>query len=209
MVYHGPFHGEFIEDRRNLSYDEIVSGWKHGTVDASWFCVKCWMERLDFDSEARTREAIGLPPASIPSAIRDNRFHQHTSRWCVCDNCESYCTGRARDYLPGSFAYAKDNSLAGPPRARRGCFPTLHYREKLWRSRAWNATFLCRGCLVKEWKCTPQEIEQWLVLHHPGSEKAASIHRWRQSGTAWSSWHGGWDGSNRGNRWTQDSEGWK
>ena len=62
VVYHGPFHGEFIEDTRNLSYEEIVSGWKHGAVDASWFCVKCWMERLGFDSEARKQSAF-LPLA--------------------------------------------------------------------------------------------------------------------------------------------------
>ena len=43
-VYHGPFQGEFIEDTRNLSYADIASGWKHGTVDASWFCIECWKE---------------------------------------------------------------------------------------------------------------------------------------------------------------------
>ena len=209
MVCHGPFQGEFVEDTRNLSYDDIASGWKHGTVDASWFCIECWMEKLGFDSEERTREAIGLPVASRPPAIRDNRFHQHSSRWCICDNCDCFCTGRARDWLPGSFVYAKDNSLAGPPKARKGCFPTLHHRENLWRNGSWNATFLCRTCLVQEWNCTPQEIEQWLLLHHPGSEKAASIHWWRQSGSAWSGWRGGWDGSNRGSWWAHDAEGWK
>ena len=96
-VYHGPFQGEFIEDTRNLSYADIASGWKHEAVDASWFCIGCWKEKLGLDSEDHTREVIGFPMASRPLAIRDNRFHQHSSRWCLCDNCDCYCTGRARD----------------------------------------------------------------------------------------------------------------
>ena len=44
QVYHGPFQGEFIEGTRELTYEDLASGWKHGTVDASWFCVECWKE---------------------------------------------------------------------------------------------------------------------------------------------------------------------
>ena len=114
-VFHGPFQGEFTEEARDLSYDELSSGWKHGALDASWFCVDCWKDNLDIDTVTRTREELGLPRASRPAAVRDNRFHKHSDRWCVCDNCDCYCTGRARDWLPGSFVYARDSSLAGPP----------------------------------------------------------------------------------------------
>ena len=130
QLYYGPFQGEFIEGTRDLTYDDIASGWKNGTVDASWFCVDCWQEKLGTDSNGHTRKVIGLPAASRPAEVTDNRFHQHHTRWGICDNCETNCTGRARDYLPGSFAYASDNTPAGPPRPRKGCFPTLHYREE-------------------------------------------------------------------------------
>ena len=126
------------------------------------------------DSNSRTREAIGLPAASRPAEVTDNRFHQHTTRWSICDKCDTYCTGRARDYLLGSFVYATDNTLAGPPTSRKGCFPTLGHREDLWRNGTWNATYLCRTCLVREWDRSPHEIDQWLALYHPGSAKAAS-----------------------------------
>ena len=172
--YHGPFQGEFIEGTRDMDYADIESGWKDGTVDASWFCVDCWQERLGTDSNSSTREAIGLPAASRPAEVTDHRFHQHTTRWSICDNCETYCTGRARDYLPGSFVYASDNSRAGPPMNRRGCFPSPALREDLWRNGTWNARHLCRTCLVREWEQSPQEIDQWLALHHTGAAKAAA-----------------------------------
>ena len=130
QLYYGPSQGEFIKGARDLTYDDIASGWKHGTIDASWFCVDCWQEKLGLDSNEHTRETIGLPAASRPAEITNNRFHQHRAKWSICDNCEAYCTGRARDYLPGSFVYASDNTLAGPPKSRKGCFPTLHYRER-------------------------------------------------------------------------------
>ena len=63
-MYHGPFQGEFIEDTRNLSYADIASGWKHGTVDASWFCIDCWKEKLGLDSEEHTRQS-DRPPRGL------------------------------------------------------------------------------------------------------------------------------------------------
>ena len=208
-VFHGPFQGEFMEEARDLSYDELSSGWKHGTVDASWFCEDCWKDKLGIDSVTHTREAIGPPRAARPAAVRDNRFLQHSNRWCLCDNCECYCAGRAKGWLPGSFAYAKDNSLAGPPKTRRGCFPTLHERENLWRNGSWNARFLCRTCLVREWDRKPREIEQWLPLRDEGPAKAAPI-QWRlQTSSSGSSWHGGWGGSNQGNWWSHNAGRWR
>ena len=137
--YHGPFQGEFIEGTRDMDYADIESGWKDGAVDASWFCVDCWQERLGKDTSSSTRKAIGLPPASRPAEVTDHRFHQHATRWSLCDNCDAYCTGRARDYLPGSFVYASDNTRAGPPRSRKGCFPGLLLREDRWRDGTWDA----------------------------------------------------------------------
>ena len=73
QLYYGPFQGEFIEGTRDLTYDDIVSGWQNGTVDASWFCVDCWQEKLGTDSNADMREVIGLPAAS-----RDQQRSQTT-----------------------------------------------------------------------------------------------------------------------------------
>ena len=209
QYYHGPFQGEFIEATRDPTYDIIASGWRDGTVDASWFCVDCWGEKLGLGSNSRTREAIGLPAASKPAEVTDNRFHQHTTRWSMCDNCDTYCTGRARDYLPGSFVYATDNIRAGPPKSRKGCFPTLGQREDLWRNGTWNARYLCRTCLVREWDRSPHEIDQWLVLYHPGPAKAASYQRsrWTSSNTR-SGWHAHWDKPSHGSGWNYSAGRW-
>ena len=45
-VFHGPFQGELTKEARHLSYEDLSTGWKHGTVDASWFCVDCWADTL-------------------------------------------------------------------------------------------------------------------------------------------------------------------
>ena len=34
-VFHGPFQGERTREARHLSYEELATGWKHGTVDVS------------------------------------------------------------------------------------------------------------------------------------------------------------------------------
>ena len=94
-VFHGPYQGQLTQPARHLSYDELSTGWKHGTVDASWFCVDCWAEKLNIGSIGRTREPLSLPPASRLAVVVDNRFHQHADRWSIFDNCDCYCTGRA------------------------------------------------------------------------------------------------------------------
>ena len=85
---------------------------------------------------------------------------------------------RSRQGLaPRQLRLGQGQSLAGPPRLRKGCFPKLHERETetLWRNGTWNAKFLCRTCLVQEWEKKPWEIERWLSLHNDGAWKAASI----------------------------------
>ena len=149
-----------------------------------------------------------LPAASRLAEVTDHRFHQHATRWSICDNCETYCTGRARDYLPGSFVYASDNSHAGPPMNRGGCFPPPTLREDLWRNGTWNARYLCRTCLVREWEQSPQEIDQWLTLHHPGAARAAA-YQWRASYNSRSAWHGQWGNSSHGRGWNYSSGKWK
>ena len=191
-----------------MDYVDIESGWRDGTVDASWFCVDCWQERLGKDTNSSTREAIGLPPASRPTEVTDHRFHQHSTRWSLCDNCDTYCTGRARDHLPGSFVYALDNTLAGPPKSRKGCFPGPHLREDRWRDGTWNASYLCRTYLVRECGQSPQEIDQWLTMHHTGAAKAAS-YQWRASHRPRSAWRGQWDSSAQGSGWSYSSGWWK
>ena len=161
--FHGPFQGEFTQEARHLSYEELSTGWEHGTVDASWFCVDCWPEKLDISSIDRTRKALEFPPASQLTAVVDNRFRQHRDRWSNCDNCDCYCAGRARDWLPGSFVYCTDNTPAGPPKSRSRCFPRVHDRETLWRNGSWNAKFLCRTCLVQQ-----------MAKDSPGDHRVAS-----------------------------------
>ena len=60
-VYHGPYQGELTQEARRLSYDDLSMGWKHGTVDASWFCVDCRAKKLNIGSIDRTREALSSP----------------------------------------------------------------------------------------------------------------------------------------------------
>ena len=229
--FHGPYHGEFTEAARDLEYDDIEEGWKNGTVDATWFCVECWKDKLGMDTH-RTRETIGLPPAATPADILDQRFHQHAARWSLCDNCGVYCTGRARDYLPGSFAFASDNTHAGPPKERKSCFPNPALREERWLKGEWNATYLCRTCLVREWNRPAWEIDDWLAMNRSAAQMpfsrlkgtegqpppqdrhgdrqwhagkwqywAASDDRYQYRGSQWHD--AGWHGgwSSGGNRW--------
>ena len=195
--FHGPYHGEFTEAARDLDYEDIEAGWINGTVDATWFCVECWKDRLNMDTPS-TRTALGLPPAATPAEILDQRFHQHAARWSVCDNCEVHCTGKARDYLPGSFAFAIDNTHAGPPKDRKTCFPNPMFREDKWLRGEWNATYLCRTCLVQEWQRPAWEIDEWLAMHRSAAQKPFS--RWKgterqpppRDRHGGSQWHGKW-----------------
>ena len=203
---------------RDVDYEDIESGWIRGTVDATWFCVECWKDKLQMDTCDDTRAAIGLPPAAIPADVIDHRFHQHGTRWSICDNCEVYCTGRARDYLPGSFVYATDNTHAGPPKDRRGCFPTLALRGEGWLKGMWNATYLCRSCLVREWGHSAYDIDKWLEMHHQGAHKAASkqwhkSYQWQPEPQRHSRdnqrWYGQWHDAEWGSGWSSGRDRWK
>ena len=197
-VFHGPYQGSHLPTVRNLTYQQLAEGWKNGEVDATWFCIDCWAN-VQNRTHDQTRDLLELPPKAIPANVDDNRFSQHTERWSICDNCQCHCTGRARDWLPGSFVYRKDNTMAGPPIPRAGCFPKLGEREELWRRGEWNATFLCRQCLVNSWGKTPAAITDWLVLSHGGGAKASAINRSQQTRSHPSKgrgkgWHGhAWD----------------
>ena len=135
-------------------------------------------------------------------------------RWSIYDNCQCLCTGRARDWLPGSFVYCKDNTLAGPPLIRGACFPKLGEREELWRQGAWNAMYLCRTCLVKQWHKTPADITEWQALNHGGGAKATSIQRRQQMRAQFAKgqgkgWHDhGWDYHPYG-QWWGGYQGWQ
>ena len=103
---------------RNSPRDGSTGLWTQaGSASAA-----CWSEKLNIRPIGRTRDALELPPASQPAAVVDNRFHQHAERWSICGKCDCYCTGRARDWLPGSFVYCTDNTPAGPPKSWKGCF---------------------------------------------------------------------------------------
>ena len=93
--------------------------------------------------------------------------YRERERWSNGDNCGCYCTGRARDCLPGSFVYCTDNTSAPPPKPRSKCYPAAHGREALWRNGSWNAKFMCRTCLVQAWGKSPDEITEWLAMQKP------------------------------------------
>ena len=151
-------------------------------------------QRLNISSKGRAREALELPPASQPAAVEDNRFHQHADRWSRCGNCDCYCTGRATDWLPGSFVYCTDNTPSELPKSGKGCFPRQHGRETLWRNGSWNAKVLCRTCLVQQWQKTPREITERLAMCKPGGSKAASIQRRQWANSGGSGWQGNLSG---------------
>jgi len=179
-VFHGPYQGCHLPGIRELTYQQMAEGWKNGEVDATWYCVDCWAAKNAL-SHDDTREMLSLPPKATPPTIDDNRFCPHTDRWSICDSCQCHCTGRARDWLPGSFVFRKDNTMAGPPHPRQACFPRQGEREDHWRREGWNATFLCRECLVVQWGKTPEEITEWLKLSHSGGATAAAIRNHQQA----------------------------
>ena len=120
------FPGLAHRGSQTLVVRRTLHGMEARAVDASWFCIDCWADKLDIDSVGRTRDELGLPRASRPSAVLDNRFHQHTDRWSICDNCDCYCTGRARDWLPGSFVYVLHEQLIRrAPQASKGLLPQV------------------------------------------------------------------------------------
>ena len=95
--FRGSYQSQFLPGVREISFDDLIDGWQDGSVDASWYCVECWSTYFHEERkwEGDTRARLGLPPASRPSAIRDQRFHDKGGRWAWCDRCGSYCRGRA------------------------------------------------------------------------------------------------------------------
>ena len=152
-------------------------------------------------SGTHPRKAWSPQGVATVSGARQSVPPTPIDRWSICDNCDCYCTGRAGDWLPGSFVYCTDNSLAGPPKLRKGCFPKLHGRETLWRNGTWSAKFLRRACLVQQWQKKPREIERWLALHNDGAWKAASIQRRLQASSGGGGWQSGWGRYRRDNWW--------
>ena len=138
-----------------MSFEDLMDGWQNGSVDASWYCVDCWDDCFCNERgwEGDARKQLGLPPASRPSTIRGQMFSDKRVRWAYCDRCGSYCRGRARDYLYGSFVYGyPHNQIAGPGCLRASCFPKTEDRCKLWGTGQWNAAYACRACRQMWWK---------------------------------------------------------
>ena len=188
--------------------------WEAGDIDASWFCVDFWLK--EFRSRVvnvtvdQARVHLGLPPARIPADLPDDRFnYEKRGRYCRCDVCHKYCPARARDYQPGSFVYAADNSLAGPDSDRSSCFPSSKLRSEAWTLGRWNATYACRACLPRFWKHPAEIIDEWLAFHHRGARDHVRITQsaaQRPQGGSWSSssWRSSWQGWSSAqpeNRW--------
>ena len=164
--FRGSYEGRLLPGVRELSFQEFIQGWQDGGVDASWCCVECWKIyfREERDWRGDTRARLGLPPASRLPAITDQRFHDKSCRWAWCDRCGSFCRGRARDYLYGSFVYGTNNQIAGPGHIRSTCFPKTPLRSNLWETGQWDATFACRACLPELWAQSEKAIESWLHM---------------------------------------------
>ena len=64
---HVPFLGEFTREARHLSYEELSTGWKHRTLDASWFCVDCWSE-IEHQLKRPGPRGAGTPPGITASS---------------------------------------------------------------------------------------------------------------------------------------------
>ena len=156
-----------------MAFEDLMDGWQNGTVDASWYCVDCWDDYFHNERgwEGNTREHSGLPPASRPSTIRDQRFSDKSVRWAYSDRCGAYFRGRARDYLYGSFVYGYAyNKVAGPGCRRSSCFPKTDDRRKLWETGQWNAAYACRACLPIWWKQPEPAVSEWLRMDsHQGA----------------------------------------
>ena len=110
-------------------------------------------------------------------------------RWAVCDKCNSYCAVKARDHQPGSFVYAKDNSLAGPGWVRSACFPDARMRAQWWAEGIWDGTYACLRCLPSFWNHSDDEIHRWLHFKHAGARDHARIQARRLALAQSSGWH--------------------
>ena len=173
----------------------------HGTV---WTAGTCTSSDATTASPWRTPgPSSASRPHGRPADLPDNRFnYEKTTRWARCDSCHNFCAARARDYQPGSFVYAKDNTLAGPGKERKECFPSAAQRAALWANGGWDATYACRRCLPSFWRGDTQEIDRWLYFQHSGAkdhERIQNAARSRAQSSGWQQnqqWH-------RGSSWQQ------
>ena len=107
-----------------------------------------------------------------------------------------------------TFRAASPTPATTPQQGRQDLGKDASPRSTTERNGTWNARYLCRMCLVREWGRSPHEIDQWLMLYHPGSRGAANSYQLWQSSSSWSGWHGQWDRSSQDSRWNYDSGRW-
>ena len=196
----GAYRGQFQPPARNVPLHQLAELWEAGEIDASWFCVDCWVEdfrernpriKITID-EARVH--LGLPPARRPADLPDDRFnYEKRGRWCRCDVCNRFCPAKARDHQPGSFVYGANNEVAGPGTNRAVCFPHASIRSEKWTTGQWDATYACRTCLPRFWRRTQQDIDEWLAFFHQGARdhhriQEAAAQRAQEVSRSRSSW---------------------
>jgi len=173
LTLYGKYQGAFMEGVRELSMEVLAHRWKHGLVDASWYCTQCWLahyrRRYPNVSEAEVRNLISLPPPRRPEFLEDRRLAvDKRSRWAYCDRCGTFCSGKTRDFMWGSLVYKTDGGLAGPPNTRSECFPAAGKRYDAYLN-GWPADYACRACLPILWKCPPEQVADWLRFQHSAS----------------------------------------
>ena len=119
-----------------------------------------------------------------------------------------------------SFAYIYQNVIAlaessWDQQSIRECNYRLSRRRSLRLKRRFSAFFRALSSLSAERaSCVngtsrqpPQEIDQWLMLHHSGAARAAT-YQWQASHNSRSAWHGQWGNSSHGRGWNYSSSKW-
>ena len=205
--YHGPFQGEFIEGTRDMAYatsnraGETEQLMQAGSVSTAG--RKGWV---------RTRTAARVRPSDSPPPLGQQRSLTIGSISTPHDGAYATTATRTALAVQGTTSRAASYTLRTTPVQGRqeseGMLPCARSPRGPWRNGTWNARYLCRTCLVREWDQSPQEIDQWLTLHHTGAAKAAS-YQWRASHSSRSAWHGQWGSSSHGSGWNYSSGRWK
>ena len=174
-VSRGRRTGTFTSEARQYPRCELGYRWRRGEVDASWYCTSCWMELLGAASIAETEKVIGtnrLQDERLPRLIPDHRFYDKSFRWFRCDVCANSFNASSRNENYGSFIYARDGHLAGPPRQRGLCFPLFRDIRREWANCEWRADWACVNCLVGIWHQPRQAICDWIAMH-PNQQRGA------------------------------------